>query len=304
MKNQRKTEIKVGIATIVGIILFIWILSWAKNFSLSATEQSILVSFKNVSGLEMGDEVSINGVKKGFVDSYNIQGDAVIVKLSLENDTHLKEDAVFRIAMLDLMGGKKVEIYPGVSPNALDYSKVQIGSFTADIGSVMAMVGDAQGDINSSIKDVKITLTALNNYLTDKQINNGIKSSIDNLSEVSRKLNLMMEENRENLRKLISNSVDLSEEAKTFLNKNKDEIGNSLTELKSLLEKTNSLVTKADDFADEIKNKKNNLGRLLYDEDLYTSLTKSITQLNELTNLILEQLKGDGFKVGANVDLF
>ena len=293
MKNQRKTEIKVGIATIVGIILFIWILSWAKNFSLSTSEKSILVSFKNVSGLEVGDEVSINGVKKGFVDNFEIQGDNVIVKLALDNDTPLKEDAVFRIAMLDLMGGKKVEIYPGISTNSLDYSKLQIGSFTADIASVMAMVGDAQGDINSSIKDMKITLTALNNYLTDKQLNQGIKSSIDNLSEASRKLNLMMDENRENLKKLISNSVELSEEAKTFLNKNKDEIGNSITELKSLLEKTNSLVSKANVFADEIKNKKNNLGKFLYDEELYSSLTKSITQLNELTNLILEQLKED-----------
>jgi len=71
-----------------------------------------------------------------------------------------------------------------------------------------------------------------------------------------------------------------------------------------LLERTNSLVTKANDFADEIKNKNNTLGKLLYDDELYSSLTKSITQLNELTILILEQLKGDGFKVDADVDLF
>lgn len=304
MKDQRKTELKVGIAVIIGIILFIWILTWTKNFSLSATEKSILVSFKNVSGLEVGDEVSINGVKKGFVDNFKIQGDNVIVKLSLENDTPLKEDAVFRITMLDLMGGKKVEIYPGVSPQTMDYSKVQTGSFTADIATVMAMVGGVQDDFNSSIKDMKITLTALNNYLTDKQLNQNIKSSVENLSEASKKLNSMMDENRENLKKLIGNSVELSEEAKVLLNKNKDEIGNSFKEMKILLEKTNSLITKANDFADEIKNKKNNVGKLLYDDELYSSLTKSISQLNELTALILEQLKGDGFKVDADVDLF
>lgn len=304
MKDQRKTELKVGIVVVVAIILFIWILTWAKNFSLSVTEKSILVSFKNVSGLEVGDEVTINGVKKGFVDNFKIEDDNIIVKLALENDTPIKEDAVFRIAMLDLMGGKKVEIYPGISPQIIDYSKVQTGSFTADIATVMAMVGDVQDDINSSIKDMKITLTALNNYLTDKQLNQNIKSSVENLSEASRKLNSMMDENRENLKKLIGNSVELSEEAKILLNKNKDEIGNSFKEMKILLEKINSLVTKANDFADEIKNKKNNIGKLLYDEELYTSLTKSIAQLNELTNLILEQLKGDGFKVDANVDLF
>lgn len=304
MKDQRRTELKVGIVVVVAIILFIWILTWTKNFSLPATEKSILVSFKNVSGLEVGDEVTISGVKKGFVDNFKIEGDNVIVKLSLENDTPIKEDAVFRITMLDLMGGKKVEIYPGISSRTIDYSKVQTGSFTADIATVMVMVGDVQDDINSSIKDMKITLTALNNYLTDKQLNQNIKSSVENLSEASRKLNSMMDENRENLKKLIGNSAELSEEAKILLNKNKDEIANTFKEMKILLEKTNSLVTKANDFADEIKNKKNNVGKLLYDDELYSSLTKSITQLNELTNLILEQLKGDGFKVDANVDLF
>ena len=304
MKDQRKTEIKVGLVVVVGIILFIWILTWAKSFSLSANDKIVKVKFKNVSGLEVGDEVAINGVKKGFVDDIKIHGDEVQVKLSISNDVSLKEDAVFRIAMLDLMGGKKVEIYPGLSEQIMDYSKVQTGSFTADIATVMSMVGGIQDDVNSSIKDMKITLNALNNYLTDKHLNDNIKSSVNNLSEASKKLNLMMDENRDNLKRLISSSVDLSEEAKTFLTKNKNELGNSFKELKTLLEETNSLVSRANEFADEIKTKKNNVGKFLYDEELYSNLNKSITQLNELTKLILEQLKGDGFKVDANVDLF
>ena len=258
MKDQRKTELKVGIAVIVGIILFIWILTWAKSFSLSASDKNILVRFKNVSGLEIGDEVALNGVKKGFVDDFKVEGNDVIVKLSVEKDTPLKEDAEFRIAMLDLMGGKKVEIYPGVSEQEIDYSKIQVGTFLPDVATIMSMVGGIQDDINTSIKDIKITLNALNNYLTDKDLNLNIKSSVDNLSEASRKLNLMMDENRENLKKLIGNSVELSEEAKIFLSKNRDEMGNSLKELNILIEKTHSLVTKANDFADEIKNKKNN----------------------------------------------
>jgi len=301
MKDQSKTELKVGIAVVVGIILFIWILTWAKSFSLSANNKIINISFKNVSGLEIGDEVTINGVKKGFVDDFKVQGDDVIVKLSIENDAMIKEDAVFRIAMLDLMGGKKVEIYPGILPQSIDYLKLQTGEYNADIATLMSMVGGIQDDLNSSIKDMKITLNAMKDYLTDKQLNQNIKSSVNNLSEASRKLNLMMDENRENLKKLIGNSVELSEEARVFLNKNKDELGNSFKEMKILLENTNALVTKANDFANEIKNKNNNVGKFLYDDELYSSLTKSIKQLNELTNLILEQLKGDGFKVDADI---
>jgi len=304
MRDQRKSEIKVGITVVIGTILFIWILTWAKNFSLTASEKIVRVSFKNVSGLEIGDQVTINGVKKGHVDDIQVFEDNVIVNLSLDKDAVLKEDAVFRVAMLDLMGGKKVEIFPGTSDIKLDYSQVHKGSFTADIASVMAMVGDVQQDINSSIKDMKITLTAINNYLTDKQLNDNIKSSISNLSSASLKLNLMMDENRENLKKLISNSAELSEEAKTFLTKNKEGFDTAFKEMKALLGETNTLIAKANEFADEIKNKKNNLGKFLYDEQLYLELSESIKKLNELSLLILEQLKGDGFKVDANINLF
>lgn len=301
MKDQRKTELKVGIAVIVGIILFIWILTWAKTFSLSATDKNLLVKFNNVSGLEIGDEVTINGVKKGFVDDLKIEQDQVVVKLSIENDAQLKEDAVFRIAMLDLMGGKKVEIYPGLSAESIDYSKIHSGTYTADIATVMSMVGGIQDDFNSSVKDIKITLNALNNYLTDKNLNDNIKSSVNNLNEASKKLNLMMDENRDNLKKLLSNSVELSEEAKTFLTKNKDDLNSSFQDMKKLIAETNSLISKVNEFADEIKTKRNNLGKLFYDEELYNNLTKSITQLNELSQLILDQLKGDGFKVDADI---
>lgn len=304
MKDQRKTEIKVGIAVIIGLILFVWILTWAKSFSLSSSGKTLFVKFKNVSGLEIGDEVTINGVTKGSVDELKVEGDEVIVKLLLDSDASIKEDAVFKVAMLDLMGGKKVDIYPGTSEKDIDYLIVQNGSFTADIATVVSMVGGLQEDINSSIKDMKITLNALNNYLSDRQLNDNIKSSVENLSEASRKLNLMMDENRENLRKLIGNSVDLSNEAKNFLAKNKDDLSNSFNQLKGLLEETNSLIAKANIFVDEMKNKQNNLGKLLYDEEMYSNLSKSITQLNELTKLILEQLKGDGFKVDAKIDLF
>jgi len=33
MNAQRKTEIKVGITAIVGIVLLVWIIGWAKNVS-------------------------------------------------------------------------------------------------------------------------------------------------------------------------------------------------------------------------------------------------------------------------------
>ena len=301
MKDQRKTEIRVGITVIVGLIIFIWILGWAKNFSLSSDQKSLLVKFNSVSGLEIGDNVSVNGVRKGFVEDFNLQGDKVIVKLSLDDDVKLQKDASFSISMLDLMGGKKVNINPGTSSQPLDYKEVQTGTFYADIPEVMSMLGTVEGDIPTIIKDIKITLNSLNNYLSDDNLSTDIKTSLSNLSKASQKLNIMLDENREGIKQLTRNTVKLTENVNNFIDENKSSLKSSVEELQTVLEKTDSLLTYMNKFTGEIKSKQNNVGKILYDDKLYDDLSQSITQLNELTKILIKQLKGKGVNVDAHI---
>ncbi len=301
MKDQRKTEIRVGITVIVGLLIFIWILGWAKNFSLSSNQKTLLVKFNSVSGLEIGDNVSVNGVRKGFVENFKLEGDKVIVNLSLDNDVKLQKDAAFSISMLDLMGGKKVNINPGMSSQPLDYHEVQTGIFYADIPEVMSMLGNVEGDIPEIIKDIKITLSSLNNYLTDNNLNTDIKTSLSNLSKASQKLNILLDENREGINQLTQNTVKLTQNVNDFLEENKLSLKSSVEELHTVLTKTDSLLTSVNAFSGEIKNKKNNIGKIFYDDKLYDNLSQSLTQLNELTKILIEQLKGKGVNVDANI---
>jgi len=304
MKDQRKTEIKVGLLFVIGVILFIWILGWAKNLSLASKEKSLTVRFNNVAGLEVGDNVTINGVRKGHVEDISGKDDYVLVKLLLDNDVDLRKDAKFAISMTDLMGGKKVDISPGVSAEQLNYQHIQDGTFYADVASVMSMLGSSQDDLLETIKDVKITLNSLNKYLTDQQLNEDIKSSVSNLSELTKKLNVMIDENRESVKKLTANSVELTNDAKDFIANNKSDMSQTIKEAVEVLKNTDSLVVKVNSLADEIKNKQNNIGKVLYDEKVYNNLTESLQQVNELTKIIIKQLKEKGFKVDAKIDLF
>jgi phospholipid/cholesterol/gamma-HCH transport system substrate-binding protein len=301
MKNQRRTEIRVGITVLVGIIVFLWILGWAKNFSITPTDNTVKVQFANTAGLEVGDPVTVNGVRKGFVEDISIKGEKVLVTMKISNDVALKEDANFGISMLDLMGGKKVEVNPGSSNNLLDYNQVQSGTFYADIPYVMSMVGSFQKDITSTISDLKVTLNSLNDYLGDRKLNNDIKASMSNLNEVTKKLNILIDENRNNLKQLTANTVELTEDTKNFFNQNKESFNASAKELQNVLVNSDSLITKLNRFTDEVRNKKNNLGKIIYDEKLYDNITQSLKQLNELTKIMIEQLQKDGLKVDANI---
>lgn len=304
MKDQRKTEIKVGIMTVVGVIIFIWILSWAKNFSLTSTDRTLLVKFSNVSGLEIGDYVTVNGVRKGHVEDFNVQSDFVIVKLLISNDVELKSDATFSVAMLDLMGGKKIEVHPGRSGSRLDFNKVQTGEFFADIPAVMAMIGSVQDDLVSAIKDVNITLKSVNSYLTDEELGKNLRSSVANLNDLSSKINIMLDENRHDLRELTSNAAELTKDAKSFINTNRDGINSSVQDLQVILKRTDTLLTKVNAFSDQLLDKNNNLNKMLNDKEMYDNLVQSVTRLKELSNMLVEQLKNEGIKVDANIDLF
>lgn len=301
MKNERITEIKVGLTVIIGLIIFLWILGWAKNFSLRSTDQNILVRFSNVAGLEIGDNVTVNGVRKGFVKDMKVDNNNVLVTLNVDGDVDLRNDAKFTLNMLDLMGGKRVEIYPGNSEEKLDNKNIYSGEFLSDIPSVMAVFGSVQDDLTTLLKDIKITLSAMNEYLTDKKMESDIKTSLTNLSEVSRKLNLMIDENRDGIKALTSNTVDLTYEAKEFIKTNKDEMTESISKIKNVLSKTDELLIKLNKLTDETIDQENNLGKLMYDEKIMNDIKSALNQLNKLTAILVDQLQSKGIKVDANI---
>lgn len=301
MRNERKTEIRVGLTVLVGILVFIWILGWAKNFSIRSNEHVIKVRFANVSGLEIGDQVTVNGMRKGYVKEMIVEPNNVLVELSIENDVQLKEDASFAISMLDLMGGKKIEVFPGTSSRVYDNNKISEGKFYADIPSVMSLFGSVQDDLVTVLRDVKISLHSMNNYLTDDKLNADVKKSLSNLSLLTEKLNAMISENRNDVRSLTQNAVELTETSNKILLTNKDNIDQLFIDLKSVFQKSDTLLTSLNSLTTETMNQQNNVGKLLYDENLIKDLKQTLKQVNELTSILIDQLKNDGVNVDANV---
>ena len=300
MKDQRKTDIKVGLTVIVSILLFIWILGWAKNFSLNSNRSGITIKFQNVAGLEIGDNVTVNGVRKGFVDDVVLKSDFVLVKVSLEPNIDLRKDAVFSIMMLDLMGGKKVEILPGNASDKLDTKQLQNGSFSADVPSVMVMIGKLENELPQMFKQVNTTLSSLNEYLGDKNLQSDVKASASNLVAISVQLKDIINENRNQIKLLTSNSAELTSEARDFFAANKESLHTTINDVSALIKKTDTFISKLDALVAETKDQKNTAGRLLYDDKLFSDLKETLGNVKELIKVLTEQLKNEG----VNVDLF
>lgn len=301
MKDTRKTEIKVGVTALIGVIVFIWIFGWAKNFSLQSNEQLIKINFKNVAGLEIGDQVTVNGLRKGFVKDMKIEPNNILVEISVSKDVILKDDATFAISMLDLMGGKKVEIFPGSSSNPLALDKIYDGQFYADIPSVMTLFGSVQDDLVILLQDLKTSLKSVNKYLSDDQLAANVRKSINNLMNLSDKLDQILTENRSDIKELTSNAVELTQKSNKLITDNEKNINQIMISLKTVFEKSDTLLIRLNELTRETVNKENNIGKILYDEQLINDLKQTLKQANELTLILVEQLKNDGIKVDANI---
>ncbi|HEX2982725.1 MAG TPA: MlaD family protein [Ignavibacteriales bacterium] len=300
MKDQRRTNIKVGISALAGLILLIWLFAWAKNIGVRSDKVTLHIEFTNVAGLETGDPVTVNGLRKGFVDDLKIKGNKVLMTALVDSDVDLRSDAKFGIMMLDLMGGKKMEINPGEAPGKLDISKTLKGNFYADIPEVMAMLGSVQDDLLAIIRDGRTTLSSMNEIVGDPSFSAEVKTSLSNVSAITAKLNGILDENKDNIKTISEQGASLTTQLNQLTLENKDKISQVLSETQSAIKNEDALIQKFNKLADETAAGNNNAGKLLYDRKIMSDLEESLTTLKELTRILVEQLKDSGL----NVDIF
>ncbi|MBU1098167.1 MAG: MCE family protein [Bacteroidetes bacterium] len=301
MNKEKKTEVKVGLMVILGIVLFLWILGWSKNFSLSEKYQYLNVEFNSVAGLSEGDVVAINGVKKGYVDEIKLTRNTAVAKLRIEKDITLYEDASFSVMMLDLMGGKKVEIHPGNSEKIIDVNILHKGQFLGDIASAMAALSGVQTDIIVLIKEVKDAVTNLNNSFLSENFVTEIRKNLKDLNSLVNTANSVIKNNESGISNLINNSNKLVSKGNDLLDKNETDITSSISSLKELLNKSKLLVTNIHQFAEEVRAQKNNVGKIIYDEQFLKDIKETLLQTNQLIKILLEQIQKDGINVDANI---
>ncbi|KAF0141190.1 MAG: organic solvents resistance ABC transporter periplasmic protein [Stygiobacter sp.] len=301
MKDQRKTEIKVGITVVLGILIFVWVFGWAKNLTVGSERKEISVKFSSVAGLEIGDPVTINGVRKGYVDDILIKGNEVVTVLNLEKEVNLKTDATFSVMMLDLMGGKKIEVNPGSASEEIDYIKMQNGDFLGDIASAMAMLGTVQNDLVDVIKEVKVTLSSVNKTLTDQQFNNDLKTSVSNLVVLTENLNSLLKANSGEINKLLKSGNELAQNVNDFIKTNRDSISQTLSAVQDVLKESKTMLVKVNSLIDQTNKSENNLGKILNDPKFLEDIKESISHVKDLTRILVEQLKAKGIEVNAHI---
>ncbi|MCU1640612.1 MAG: hypothetical protein JWN03_887 [Nocardia sp.] len=81
--------------------------------SLGIGENSIKAEFVQTAGIKTGDKVAVSGVSVGTVSGAELEGDHVLVTLSVKNSVKFGPDAHATIKMATLLGARFVDLVPG-----------------------------------------------------------------------------------------------------------------------------------------------------------------------------------------------
>jgi phospholipid/cholesterol/gamma-HCH transport system substrate-binding protein len=291
-----KPELKVGLTVSFALILLGFALWWAKDVRVGS--KKIGVRFENVSGLQPGDPVMISGLRIGKVDDIALRDGYVYVQLSVSPEVVLYRNATARIAMLELMTGKKVELYPGSKEaGELAQGEVIRGTFLADIPDLVGGAGSTIDTLKILIADVRRTLQSADAIIGDETVQENLKISIQNLRSATTDLAALSRDLRSaNIKALIANIDRTIATVEKLINDIQPELKGALSDARGTLRNADSLVVSLKDLTQRLKTDRSTLvGKVLNDEQFVMKLDSVVSNLDSVLKL--------GQKAGIKVQL-
>lgn len=300
MSERKFSEIKVGIFVFIAAFMVLATLFWAKGFIVNKDQIDLKAYFKNVSGLNIGDPVTVSGVRKGKVQKFDLVGDSVLVELTIEKTVKIKKDYKIEVAMLELMAGKQVLINPGVSNEEIDYSQPLIGETGSDITAMMKNINDITQDVKSLLKKFDKTADGLNESIKnindivgDKNMTGNLKTTMSNLNLASRNLNVLLSENRVSFKEITGKVGKSIDNVNGILDENGPQVKSTFKDIQVLTTRVDTLITSINAVVNDLQNQKGSMGKFMYDDKFYENLNKSLQEIEKLT----KKIRKDGIKI-------
>jgi len=282
---SRAREIQVGITVLVALGVTLWGVTWLKQLSLARKVRVWHVTFPQTGGLSTSDEVQVNGLRKGTVQSVALVSDHVAVDLALTSDVTITTDSRVAVRNVGLMGEKVIAVDLSASGTPYAARDTIPGIFEKGIPEIVAGMGGTVDAITELAAQLKGLADAM-----DK--NGNLTQTLTNLHETSEQLKAAVTENRAQLRQTFANFNAASKTAKALttdreaeLRQTLDSFERSATGLERLTVRLDSLRFSLQSVAGKVDRGDGSLGKLVNDPKLYEDARQT---LNELKTLIAD----------------
>ena len=278
-KDLRKTQLKVGLFTIIiGLVLLLGYL-WLTNRLDTRARQDLTVSFEDISGLEVGDKVMYRGMEVGRVSKVRSSNDRILVSARIGKDIRLREGSIFLISDSSLMGGTALSITPGSGGSYLNLNIVQQGMPPAGIMSMMAKATGAVSEFETLLARLRGE-----GELLDKS--NGLLSdagtAVRNVGSIADRVGTDLDATLDAIDRLTNSLNGVVKENSSTVGKVLDSTPATVANINATLDSLKTLSTKLGDTVGDISSGKGTAGRLVTDDELYNRLLESVNNLDAL----------------------
>lgn len=287
MKNSNSQNFRLGIFIITGLLIFVVAVYFiGKRQQLFGNSTRVSSVFKNVNGLQVGNNVRYSGVNVGTVRNISIVNDtSIVVDFLIEEKTmHLiKRNSVATIGSDGLVGSMIVNLVPGdnfsserIRPGDTleSTSKIATTDMLTTLNTTNENAALLTADllkITAEINEGKGTLGVL---LKDKQMAEDIKLSFAELKKAARAASITVN----NLNALVS-EIDMENSVAGVLLKDTVSAGN-IREVISSLEQSGKeieqMTMNLNEFSQQFKNSEGALNFILHDSSFVDNLSATL----------------------------
>lgn len=278
-KNKKATDFKVGLFTIVGLLILIVSYFWLMEYLGNKDYSHIQVAFDNAGNTEIGSPVTINGVKKGRVEKIEVNQDGVVLLLKVQLDFPLKTDTEFYILESSLMGDIQIEIDPGKAKDLLDLNAVCCGKRQIGLTRLVSNLGEIVMGMQSILDKVY----GEENLIEDFQ------SVVDTTKEIMHKISFSFDQNSTQFEELIANANEITSKLNEVIDENKQDVNDTVektallvTEVDKTIKNMQTITDDLKNITDRMNNEESSFNKLISEEELYDNLLKATSHMDSL----------------------
>lgn len=246
MEQSRSIEIKVGLITLIATILLVGGILLGEKFSITPGGPQIRVRLEHSGGLQSGSPVLVNGVERGKVRDVTTDNGSVLAVVELDDIRDLHEDAYARVTMLEITGGKKVEIFPGLGSGTFDPSKEMRGETASDISDLVTQVGDVSVDLIRLLRRIDTITAAITEVLKDSTFVNNLSSIASDGAILMSDARIWFQANKAELSTTVKDARSAIADLRRVVNENEPALNSALKKLDARLTEMEGTLSKAD----------------------------------------------------------
>lgn len=279
--SQRSSDVKVGIAVIVAVVILILGVVWIGEFRMNQKWATYSVYFAEVGGLNPGDPVTVAGLEMGKVRAMVFEGGRVKAELLLEDQVVLRKDCSIEIRSIGLMGEKFVYIVPGTASETIPQGATIEGKYKAGLTEMTIVMEDVFAEVKNLSQTIRRIVASDGDTYT-------LGETLARLNTLTDELLALIRENKEDLRGTAKSVRQASDNISDILGTRKKEITDGIDRLARASASLDSLSLSLRSLATSLQNGEGTLGALVTDRKLYEDIRGTVDNLDALIKDIKE----------------